>query len=661
MRSVIPRWRWCVVVVALWLGTGVSHAATYPITVTPSGGAFTPNPVPSQTPTEVGLDAQPDQKVVQEEELADPVWRWSITGKHFSTTSAEGPWTEGECSASLDVSSESWTSQSSRTLTASVLPKYWKITCKVEVKFTKGDHTWEGEARIERVFTSVGVGRIVQTNPTPPMEKEEGPAVVLKGNSISLRANRTPLPEDASYPQATPPTWSIVSEPQGSNLSVPQPGPAATVTPQVLGDYVLRARCGQNDEGDTFQFSVVDFLVRSVKYSATDTDLVYAVARDDGGGNYPDDPHWNDADSPPDGNAYGSGDNHSPVCYKRGATMKLDVTFVSAAGAAQPDRDDVRVLGNGPDSLAFLEDAEYQVSVSSAGGVTTISIAGHVCSSSLKDEVFRYRSFPVTWEVSVDQGTTWRPAGTTENEVFIVWDEPLTTPYRTLLYLGCQNGGSSEASIISGTWSSFGGTSPTNVCAWDNSPNTPEEQRGYTRKLYYYKPWDTTAATTAGLLSGENGDCTAWATMFVDALAVNHLTYTSPIKLFQPSSGAGLIVKTWTFSGAGTSGDPVFPYKLLWGTPQIVNGDSYNLLQGSEVDYTTGVAGQNQSKPASLFNYHKVVKIGTTYYDPSYGVTYNDGVAQFESANVSGSLVHKSGSEWNAKQVTAGDTEEFDP
>lgn len=37
----------------------------------------------------------------------------------------------------------------------------------------------------------------------------------------------------------------------------------------------------------------------------------------------------------------------------------------------------------------------------------------------------------------------------------------------------------------------------------------------------------------------------------------------------------------------------------------------------------TGIYGPGTFNPASLFGNHQVVKIGTQYYDPTYGVVYN--------------------------------------
>lgn len=96
-------------------------------------------------------------------------------------------------------------------------------------------------------------------------------------------------------------------------------------------------------------------------------------------------------------------------------------------------------------------------------------------------------------------------------------------------------------------------------------------------------------------------------------------------KIQQPLEVFGFIVREWTFSGVGTSGDVDYPFKndlptgfhfrtetqYLWGTI-------------AEVQYSAGTPGQNNPKPASFFNNHQFVYVDTAFicYDPSYGVKY---------------------------------------
>jgi hypothetical protein len=92
-----------------------------------------------------------------------------------------------------------------------------------------------------------------------------------------------------------------------------------------------------------------------------------------------------------------------------------------------------------------------------------------------------------------------------------------------------------------------------------------------------------------------------------------------------------------------------------------LNGSSYDTLTGTEVADHTGIAGQNQPNPVADFGWHRVVKIGTTlttYYDPSYGVTYT-GVGDFESKSVTGFYKFLGGTDFRVKKDGGSDMEEY--
>lgn len=91
------------------------------------------------------------------------------------------------------------------------------------------------------------------------------------------------------------------------------------------------------------------------------------------------------------------------------------------------------------------------------------------------------------------------------------------------------------------------------------------------------------------------------------------------------SENAGFLVKTWSFSKPGRSGNSSFPYfNQLSFDGNYVSNTHY--LWGTTVDvqYSAGTPGQNNAKPASLFNNHQFLSIPISgkYYDPSYGITY---------------------------------------
>jgi hypothetical protein len=65
-----------------------------------------------------------------------------------------------------------------------------------------------------------------------------------------------------------------------------------------------------------------------------------------------------------------------------------------------------------------------------------------------------------------------------------------------------------------------------------------------------------------------------------------------------------------------------------------LNANGYNWAY-TEVPSLGSIPGQNNNNPLSIFGLHLVLKIGDTYYDPSYGRIYT-GVGQFEEDCVAG-------------------------
>ena len=192
----------------------------------------------------------------------------------------------------------------------------------------------------------------------------------------------------------------------------------------------------------------------------------------------------------------------------------------------------------------------------------------------------------------------------------------------TVMYATCSsaNGCTSDATVISSVWTCFAG------CRFTRKDGVP---------LAYYKSFRTNATTAKRLLEVADGRCGAWADLFRFSLLAQGIDSVKVV--ISPSNYVngvnGFAVKTWTFSGDGTSGDVNFPYVNLVDECYILDTD-YTWGNIHEVDYGVGIQGQNNERPASLFSNHAVIYKGNVYYDPSYGVTYSD-LPDFD-ANISG-------------------------
>jgi len=197
-----------------------------------------------------------------------------------------------------------------------------------------------------------------------------------------------------------------------------------------------------------------------------------------------------------------------------------------------------------------------------------------------------------------------------DNKRYVTLGKPINgTPLRETIYeLACKNKeATNDGECITNTWASFSGR---NVNAW-SAPDT------FDRTLYYYRTSDGDLVTSAvGMLENlpppsapntrNQGQCGAWADMFHQALRINGVPNNlvlvePPLPVSGYSNFSHFGVKNIGFSGTS-------PYTLTDLDPAVA-----------------GIPGQNIATPqAKLFILHYVVKAGSSYYDPSYGVTATD-------------------------------------
>jgi hypothetical protein len=165
-------------------------------------------------------------------------------------------------------------------------------------------------------------------------------------------------------------------------------------------------------------------------------------------------------------------------------------------------------------------------------------------------------------------------------------------------------------------------------------------------KLHYYATWAAAARNwreTADLLTAHknergialprDGDCEAWARLFLDVLRAQGLgTFPAANAEFaiQPKSGGFLFVKQWDTPRPDNSFE--VRYSLLAGAfpvKPVTNAQGpRGYLFGNNLQYKAqdpaALKGQGQTIPMALFNSHMLVKIlldgKTRLFDPSYGV-----------------------------------------
>jgi hypothetical protein len=208
-----------------------------------------------------------------------------------------------------------------------------------------------------------------------------------------------------------------------------------------------------------------------------------------------------------------------------------------------------------------------------------------------------------------------------------------------VLHYACSNfGATTPDTAVANTWALFSG--PQNICAWNPT------DKSYDKKLYYYKTGQTSAkpVTTSALLAATdgNGECYAFGQLFQDALWANGVSSSGVVitpKDF-PAVSKAFLVKDWTFTEPGTfSTSPPFSYEMLVDStgdmvPAPSSATTYGTY-GDMINLQTHL-GQNTAPPSEkLFGNHYIVSYGSTYYDPSYGVTYTS-AQDFENKSVAG-------------------------
>jgi len=386
-----------------------------------------------------------------------------------------------------------------------------------------------------------------------------------------------------------------------------------------------------------------------LKELAFNGDKYHVVKSDDGSQDY-DAPHWQDNSSPLDGDADDSGDKKYPVAFTRNTKMKVSATWrIEPAGLNLA----VKIKGDGPGNLDFPEN------IAVIDG-DEVSITDVECLNAFVNEVDFFDPMTIKWFFSVDGGTTWSSAGTSENQTYVTLDDPQGVRYHTLLHLGCKNaeGMTAEEDVFSAIWDEF---------------TDLQVRRVDDTTLTYYADKFCQNTTLSQLLTNYDGQCLAWCELLKainDMHGISELTeisvfpaaYTtynnSTSSAFEVSyENNGMLIKKWSISGPSPHADldlnsnwiedcdeDQFSTNIFYGTqrkhffpPHQDLFDSDN-LEGVETIITVSPSlyGQGNVVPGlQMFDTHYLIKRNGKYYDPSYGVSFNS-LLEWEDASVDG-------------------------
>ncbi len=328
----------------------------------------------------------------------------------------------------------------------------------------------------------------------------------------------------------------------------------------------------------------------------------YWQLKSDDGENIYSAPHWKDVDGDGKPTDVGQGERNYSVAFTRNTKPKITAKF-KIAGAS--DFAAVKIKATGPGGLTIPETA---ASVSGDEIVMPSTEASSALINVIKfyDRKEDSKAFKLKWEMKADD-YEWCPLGVTKHTVYVVLADPETSlRQETLFEISCRRaeGIDQATDVTDAIWSEF-------------TDRVVKRVDGV--QLTYYNDYLCSNVTTGDLLKFGDGQCGAWAKLFIDLRKIQGIDDTNEYVIFLGVAADGFVVKNWSFSGAGTSGIAEYPY-LNIPEDNLVGNNGYN-WRFAEVNDEAGIPGQGNPNPASLFSNHQVVIAGE-YYDPSYGIKH---------------------------------------
>jgi len=332
------------------------------------------------------------------------------------------------------------------------------------------------------------------------------------------------------------------------------------------------------------------------------------IRKDDGTGSYTA-PQWTAA-----------GTTQSPVAYVSGLAPTVAGAFTITC-ASVPDS--VFVRGSASDGINFIA----KKVIVAASATTThnflypATVGSHIFTASI---VRFFKPFTINWEVSFDNGTTWRAIGATNNTLYVTRSTPQAEGtdykwYHTVFDLSCRNAQyqSLDTAIISHVWSEF----VDHVVLNYNDDS-----------LFYYKIMNSPNVTLGSLLKFRDAECYTFAQLFLSSIKIQGVVRTNDYVYITPINNTvcghtvnRFIVKDWSFgTPSATAACPAFPYKNTYVTSVGTMPPPYTayVFTTSDVTDMVGIPGSCNVRPASYFNNHQIAKLDGVYYDACYGVTF---------------------------------------
>jgi len=159
---------------------------------------------------------------------------------------------------------------------------------------------------------------------------------------------------------------------------------------------------------------------------------------------------------------------------------------------------------------------------------------------------------------------------------------------------------------------------------------------------YYF--FGNAAKNLEDLLVHNNGICNAFQDLMIKSLQTQGVSSIEKDITF--SNEEEFLVKSWTYSDNGTSGNTNYPhintYELSKYEPVFLSSGKYRWVGNPEVDRIPdsphNLGGQNNNYPIANFYIHQIVEYNGRIYDPSYGKDFDD-IDQWKDNSVDGVFI----------------------
>jgi hypothetical protein len=337
----------------------------------------------------------------------------------------------------------------------------------------------------------------------------------------------------------------------------------------------------------------------------------------------------------------------NPVAYVSGNAPRVAAAFTIDCPTVP---DSISVRGFGSDSINF---SAVRVLVNLSSGTThTFNYPATTGSHVFTNSVVRFfKPYIINWEISFDNGITWKTIGASNNTLYVTRSAPQAEGtnykwYHTVFDLSCRNAQykSLDTAIIGRVWNEF---TDHIVLNYNND------------SLFYYKIMNSPNVTLGSLLQYRDAECYTFAQLFLASIKIqgvvrtNNYVYITPINnTICGNTVNRFVVKNWSFGTPSASATcSVFPYKNTYNSTigSIPAPFDQYVFITSDVTDQAGIPGSCNIRPASYFNNHQIAKIDGVYYDACYGVTFPT-LGSIKTAAFSG---------WSFRYTTSGTTNCF--